>query len=186
MLGLAYDTGRARVITSEAAAVLATVENPGDPRTLLQLLLEGQAALDENRALDSIALFTKVVLLNPELAENYVPLGRALQAFNLESQATAAWEAGHALDAEHAQLCFHVADMAYRQGDRNRAKRLFERAVEFDPKHAASWGRLARLSYFDESDDKAWSAIQRAEDLGETIPAVMRARLAARSPDPLR
>ncbi len=184
MLGLAYGSGRAVVVPSEAAALQEAVEEPAGSIRLLQK--EGHAALGENRALDAIALFTKAVLLEPTVAEHYIPLGRALLSFKLEAQARAAWETGHELDPENAQLTFHVADMAYRKGDHERASRLFDRTVQLDPQHAAAWGRLARLAYFEEDDDKAWRATWRAEELGETIPALLRARLAARSPEPLR
>lgn len=186
MLGLSYESGRARVVPSEAASLLAKAGDPIDAKLLPQLQREGQVALAENRALDGIALFTKAVLLEPGVADHYVPLGRALQAFNLESQAIAAWETGHELDPDHVQLTFHVADMAYRQGDRDRACALYQRTLDLDPEHAATWGRLARISYYDESDDEAWREIHRAEELGEAIPALMRARLAARSPEPQR
>lgn len=186
MLGLAYDSGRAVVVPSEATSLLASIENTADADLLPALLREGHEALGENRALDAIAIFTKAVLLEPKVADHYAPLGRALQAFNLESQAVAAWETGHELDSEHSQLAFHVADMAYRLGNPKRARTLFERNVSVNPNHAASWGRLARLSYFENSDDDAWRQIHRAEELGETIPAVMRARLAMRSSEPQR
>ncbi len=182
MLGLDYGSGRAVRVPAEAEALLFGLS----PSNLQALAAEGQAALDENRALAAIPAFTKVVLLEPNMAEHYLPLGFALRAFKLESQAIAAWETGHELDPTHPDLAFRVADMAHRYGDSARAITLYNQTVKTHPGHGPTWGRLARLRYFEESDDAAWDAIHRAEELGEPIPLVMRSSLAARSPEPKR
>lgn len=186
MRGLRYDSGRVCVDETEGPGVLASLGDASVPAIRTSLLREGRVALGENRALDAIALFTRLVLLEPRVAEHYVPLGRALLSFNLEAQAIAAWETGLELDPEHAQLNFHVADMAYRGGDRARARQLFERATRVDPNHGPAWGRLARMAFLEGSDEAAWHAVHRAESAGETVPKVLRARLAARSPEPRR
>lgn len=182
MLGLAYDSGRAVPVVEEARDVLDGLTVADVPA----LLAEGQFAFDENRALDAIPLFTRAVLLQPEVADTYVMLGRSLQAFKLEAQAIAAWETGHDIDPNHAELTFRVADMAQRYGDEERALALYERTLELDPDHGPTWGRLARVRFFAGADDAAWQAVHRAEDAGEDIPAVLRERLAARSPEPVR
>lgn len=182
MLGLAYDTGRAVPVAEEARDLLDGLTTDDVPA----LLAEGRAALEVNHALDAIPFFTKAVLLQPDVAEHYLPLGLALQAFKLEAQAIAAWETGHEVDPANAELTFRVADMAWRYDDAERAMELYERTLELDPDHAATWGRLARIRFYAEADESAWQAVHRAEDLGEDIPPVLRQRLAARSPEPVR
>lgn len=182
MKGLDYSSGRAVRVPEDAAGVLAAAGSP----TVASSLAAGHRALQANLAIDAIKGFTRAVLLEGEAADHYHHLGLALRAIKLESEARAAWETGHELDPTHVELSFRTADMAYRFDDRERAIALFGQTVELDPNHGPSWGRLARIWYFDGADQKAWDAIHRADDLAESIPSVMRARLSARTPDPRR
>lgn len=181
MLGLDYSTGRV-VPTAEARTVLSGLD-AGDVPALLE---EGRLAFAENRALDAIPAFTRVVLLEPQVAEHYVELGTALYSFKLEPQAIAAYETGMELDPQDAELVFHVADMADRLGDDERALTLYERAVAIDANHGRAWGRLARLHYYAQEDDAAWVAVHQAEANGEDMPVVLRNTLASRTPEPAR
>ena len=182
MLGLTYDSGRAVPVASEVPDVLAGLRKADVPR----LIEEGRAAFAENRALDAIPAFTRVVLLEPEVADHYVELGAALYLVKLEKQTIAAFETGLEIDPSHAELNFRVADMADRANDDERAVALYERAIALDATHGRAWGRLARIHFFEQSDDAAWQAIHRAEDLGEAIPVQMKKLLSDRTPEPAR
>jgi len=182
MLGLSYETGRAVPVASEVPGVLAGLGDGDVPR----LLEEGRAAYAENRALDAIPAFTRVVLLEPTVAGHYVELGTALYSFKLEKQAIAAFETGLALDPNDAELNFRVADMADRANDDERAVALYQHAIALDATHGRAWGRLARIHFFEQDDDAAWQAIHRAEELGEAIPVQMRKLLSDRTPEPAR
>ncbi len=182
MLGLDYDSGRAVVVPREALEVLTGLSETDLPA----LRTEGAAQTQANDMLAAIATYTRIVLLEPGVAANYVPLGQSLLGFKLERQADAAYRTGLEVGPTSAELNFRVADFDWRAGNFAEALAGFERAVELDPDHAASWGRIARAHFFAERDVDAWTAVHRAEKLGEPMPPQLRDRLAARTPEPAR
>ena len=182
MLGLNYDSGMAVPVPSEVEEVLSGLSTDDLPR----LQAEGREQMAGNRALEAIATYTRVVLLTEGVAEHYLDLGYSLLAFKLDDQGEAAYRTGLDLDPDNAELVYHVGDWDWRRGNFDEAVTRWERVLELDTEHGATWGRLARAHFYAERDMQAWDAFHRAEDLGEEMPPQMRDLLAARTPEPVR
>jgi tetratricopeptide (TPR) repeat protein len=126
-----------------------------NPEAYEAYVLGGQQAASRNiaklaRAMDS---FQRAVELDPEYVLAYVGLAEAIvwyQALKqpgeaewqaLDNRARDALETAHEFDSESAAVITHLGVLSLRSGERELARRAFEKALELDPHHAkAYWG----------------------------------------------
>ena len=112
------------------------------------------------RADSAIAWLKQTIALQPRWGEAHMALGDVYyhlipSGIDLETQAEAHFEASAAADAGFAPPLGHLAELAMRRGDLERARELIQRFAEFNPE--ARWGQelSTMLGCLDGSKDRS-------------------------------
>ncbi len=180
LLGLDYASGRP-LASADAGDVVAGL----DARDVPALLEAGHAQLGRNEKLEAIGSFTRAVLLSPQAAP-LEALGDALRMERFEARSEAAYRAALDLEPDSAQLHHKLSEVLWMGPRSEEALSEAREAVRLAPEHGPAQRNLALWSYYAGDDASAWSATQRAEDLGQAVPPQFRALLSARTPEPPR
>lgn len=174
--GLDFDTGLVVVVEG-------TGEDPGLCREYRQ---QGLERLASNRLTGALTMLAKAVRTNPQYAEGYESLGRALHAKGKGEYAVAAFRTALTLDPDFVDAQYDLATGLAQLGRRSEAIPEMLRVLELDPTLAKAHERLAIWYYYEDDPDAAWRHVQAARDLGLEPPPQFIALLEAQLPDPGR
>ncbi|MEA2734537.1 MAG: protein O-GlcNAc transferase, partial [Humisphaera sp.] len=120
-------------------SILQRQPNAPDPMHLL-----GVIALQQGRPRDAIGLISAAVALRPGVGTYHLNLASAMRAAGRVDDAIAEAERAIALDPATAPMGYHVAALAFLDGEQPAdAAFCWERAIELDPGFAEAYVRLA-------------------------------------------
>jgi Flp pilus assembly protein TadD len=174
--GLDFDTG-----------LVVVVEGTGDDVALARSYRDqGLDRLQKNQLTGALTLLAKAVRTDPQDAEAYESLGRALQVKGKDEPALAAFRTALTLDPDFVDAQYGLATQLARLGRRSEAIPEMERVLELDPQNARAHERLAIWYYYEEDPETAWQHVHAARDLGRPPPPQFIALLEAQMPDPGR
>ena len=174
--GLDFDSGLVIVVE-------ATGEDAAGARTYRD---QGLERLDSNQLTGSLTLLAKAVRTDPQYAQGYESLGRALQTKGKDEYALAAFRTALTIDPDFVDAQYGLASQLARLGRRGDAIAQMQRVLDLDPQNARAHERLAIWYYYDEDPDAAWRHVHAARDLGRQPPPQFIALLQAQRPDPGR
>jgi tetratricopeptide (TPR) repeat protein len=180
LLGLSYETGIVTVVAEDAAA---RVSGP-DAQAAENAFALGAERLASNDVLGAISAYTEAVLLAPDSPEMLAGLGDALLVKRMVHRAAAAYRTALQHAPLDGSLQFALADTQWRIGERDLALATAREATRLDPTLGRAHARLAVWTFYANEYSEAWSAVHRAEALGETVPAQFRVLLANAMPEP--
>ena len=147
---------------------------------------EGLTRLRGNRRTGALAALTLAVRADPQWAEAYHGLGKALQAKGKDEHALAAFRTAVSLDPGYTQAQYEVASTLSGMGQRQEAIEQMRLVLETDPGNAAAHERLAIWYYYEHDAVAAWRHVHAARDLGREPPPQFLARLHGQMPEPQR
>jgi len=174
--GLDFDSG-----------LVIVVEVTGDDAALAREYRDqGLERLEHNQLTGALTLMARAVRTDPQYAEGYESLGRALQVKGKGEYALAAFRTALTLDPDFVDAQYGLASELARLGRRSEAIPEMQRLLELDPLNAQAHERLAIWYYYDEDLDAAWRHVHAARELGLQPPPQFIALLEAQMPDPGR
>lgn len=171
--GLDYSSGRVRVNPPEAAEVVP----PGSPLRFEAQMEEADALLAGNAYVESIAAFTKAVILNPESPDAYVGLAKSLRTKGELVMGLAALRTSLDMRPDHFETRFLFAEFLWQNNETAESKNTLEALVLLPAKtdedrryQGEAWRMLASAYWYDGKPRKALDAANKAIENGVDVP----------------
>lgn len=171
--GLDYSSGRVRVNPREAREVVP----PGSPLRFDAQMQEANSLLEGNAYVESIAAFTKAVILNPESPDAYVGLAKSLRTKGELKMGLAALRTSLDLRPDHFETRFLFAEFLWQNNETAESKNTLEALVLLPAKtdedrryQGEAWRMLASAYWYDGNPRKALDAANKAIENGVDVP----------------
>ncbi len=181
MRGIRYESGMAVVdkkVQKEMRGLNAA--------SAQKLFAAGSACLEQNLRIEAIESFTKAVLGNPDDADYYAGLGRALMTEGLVDEAEAAFHSALKRAPDYFYAQFQLAMTKQMQGQQEEANQAWRDTLKIDANDAEAHSRLAIGLYYTGQFAEAWKHVHVAEGLGYNVPPQFRELLAANMVEPAK
>lgn len=179
MRGISYDSGRA-VPNADALKIAKR----GTPQEVSAQLAKAEQALEGNNPYESIAEYTKAVIMAPENPDALYGLALALRTKgkSVEQEAALRTALDHRPGFEDALI---VLGYTLQSLDKfAESMQAFERALKANPSNSEASSRIAILAYYVNDYAKAWTYVHRTEAMGAEVPPQFRVLLAERMREP--
>ncbi len=171
--GLDYSSGRVTINELEAREVVP----PGSPLKFDEQMEAAEALLLDNAYVESIASFTKAVILNPESADAYVGLARSLRTKGELEMGLAALRTSLDLRPDHIGTRFLHAEFLWQNNETAESKAALEELTTLpaftdeDRKYQGeAWRMLASAYWYDGNPRQALDAAHKAIENGVDVP----------------
>jgi tetratricopeptide (TPR) repeat protein len=171
--GLDYSSGRVRVNPREAQQVVP----PGSPLRFDVQMEEASALLAGNAYVESIAAFTKAVILKPDSPDAYVGLAKSLRTKGELKMGLAALRTSLDLRPDHIETRYLLAEFLWQNNQWAESRAALEQLVALpansddDRKYQGeAWRMLASAYWYDGNARKALEAANKAIENGAEVP----------------
>ncbi|MFT4539868.1 MAG: hypothetical protein ACI841_000390 [Planctomycetota bacterium] len=171
----------------EADLVLAELglELEGQESELAQQQADlGFSHMARGARLDSVAAFTRALLLDSSREDIYSGLSEALTTCKMTDKALVVLRSAVEFLPESADLWYRRGDYEWRNGLREEARDSLTACLDREAGHALAHKKLASIHFLYGEDEQAWREVFATEAAGETVPRQLRAQLNERSPEP--
>ncbi|MEW5884406.1 MAG: tetratricopeptide repeat protein [Armatimonadota bacterium] len=171
--GLDYSSGRVTINEREAREVVP----PGSPLEFDTQMEDAEALLLDNAYVESIAAFTKAVILSPESADAYVGLARSLRTKGELEMGLAALRTSLDLRPDHVGTRYLYAEFLWQNNETQESKTALEELTtlpaftdEDRAYQGEAWRMLASAYWYDGNPRRALDAANKAVEYGVDVP----------------
>lgn len=171
--GLDYSSGRVAVNQREAREVVP----PGSRVNFNAQMEEAEALLLSNAYVESIAAFTKAVIINPKSPDAYVGLAKSLRTKGELTMGLAALRTSLDLRPDHVGTRYLFAEFLWQNNQTRESKAALEEIVRLPASTDAdrtlqgeAWRMLASAYWYDGKPRTALEAANKAIENGVDVP----------------
>lgn len=171
--GLDYSSGRVRINPREAREVVP----PDSPLNFDTQMEEAAALLLGNAYVESIAAYTKAVILNPNSPEAYVGLAKSLRTKGELGMGLAALRTSLDLRPNYVEARYLLGEFLWQNNQTGAAKRALEAVTSMPAStdeerkyQGEAWRMLASAYWYDGNPRKALDAANKAIENGVEVP----------------